>query len=422
MDFWFAPSSALWLGMQRALYCAVVFCNVLPERRSRFLELDRVFRQPSFPLTHLPLPTPRLGLVLELIWKFSLLCSCLGLATNFSLGVAAVLGLYWFSLPNQFGSQHHRNHVTVQILLILACSHCGDAFSLDSLVWGREVPASGLYTWPARMICLSLTGMFCAAGWTKLRWSGLAWVKGLSFYLVRGLCLPYDARPLSPFNLQLARQRRLCQLGAAAVLALECLSPLGLLALLGHKIFYLFPLGILASLAAIRFLLGPAFVNVAAAHLFWLTPPGPWDGAPPDGSMLPLLLLLLGGTACAWLFQREIFPFSNYPMYAARCGPQLDRLLLYGVDCQGEEIELWDQNQARLLPLDRWTVHLHLLRLADPESRERALRECLRLARQNGLVLSRLRLYQARWEFKEDQPQLPLPRRGLLHELVAEPG
>ena len=419
-DFWFAPGSPVWLGAQRAFYCGVIFANVLLERRSRFLELSGLFQQPSFPLRGLPLPGPRAGLFLELIWKFSLLTACLGLATRCSLLAAACLSFYWFSLPNQFGVQHHRNHLTVQVLFLLALSSCGDAFSLDQLLSNSPTPpCSGQYTWPARLICLSLCAMFCAAGWSKIRWSGPGWVRSLPLYLVRALCLPYDARPLSRHNLKLARQRLLCQLGAGGVLALECLCPLGLLALLpGHPGFLLFPMGILVALGGIRYLLGPAFLNVAAAHIFWLTPAGVWDGHSGCALVGWLSLLVMGATSLCWLLQRDIFPFSNYPMYAWRCAPVLERLLLFGLDRRGCEIELWDRNQERLLPLDRWTLHLHLQRLSQ---RAPALRECLALARANGMDLSGLRLYLGRWEFSEDQALPPEPRLILLEELLESP-
>ncbi len=415
-DFWFAPSSPLWLGGQRALYCALIFANVCLEQRWRFLELPAVFRQPAFPVGWLPLPDARWGRRLEILWKASLLTACLGLATGLSLAVAALLSLYWFSLPNQFGVQHHRNHLTVQALLVLALSRCGDAFSLDQLLSGVSTPGwSGEYTWPARMICLCLTAMFAAAGWTKLRWSGPGWVDSLPLYLVRGLCLPYDARPLSRYNLRLARRKRLCRLGATLVLGLECLAPLGLLALLpGNGLFYLLPLGMLAALGGIRFLLGPAFFNVAAAHIFWLTPAGHRVYGPASFWVLPLIALFLAATAVCWLLQRDFFPFSNYPMYAWRCESSLERLILMGVNPEGQEVELWDRNQCRLRPLDRWTVHLHL-------QRNQVLEECLQLARGNGLALSGIRLYQARWRFSADQSAPPLPELQLVQELHAKP-
>lgn len=411
--FWLAPSSAELLGFQRAFFLAVVLADVLRERRWRFLQLEPFWgRKPAW-------LSPSAGKWLEWIWKLSLLTSCLGLATRFSLFLAALLGFFWFRLPQCYRVGHHRYHVTALALAVLACAPCGDGFSLDAILAGTTPEPGPQYTWPARLICLALAGMLVNAGWTKLRWSGPAWTRprNLQRFLIRAHALPYDARPAVDWGLRLAAFPWLCGGMALFALLLETLYPVSLVYFVsGWRLLLIFPLGILLLLLGIRLALGPAFAQLAAAHVFWMTPPGVAGGT--DFAFWPVLgvMLVVGPGLVAWLFQQEFFPFSHYPMYAETCSRHLGRYCLFGVEKGGHERELWDRGQSALLPLDRWTMSMHCARCRDEEQQQELLKHAFHLVEGNGHHFEALRLVRMDWTYSEEKPDRPQATVALVAE------
>ncbi|MBN9415214.1 hypothetical protein ABS71_02435 [bacterium SCN 62-11] len=102
----------------------------LPQR------LQLPMQQPSLPAALLN-PHPELVACLSpLFFLFSVL-GCLGFRTRFSLGAAALLGCYLLALPGLFSKIVHYHHV-IWFLVLLACSPCHHALSLDCWLLARK--------------------------------------------------------------------------------------------------------------------------------------------------------------------------------------------------------------------------------------------------------------------------------------------
>src|SRR5918993_2010473 len=185
--FWFEPVGPLNLGICRILFFGAFFLFYLREDFSVWGEVSKSFWMPIdlFELLHLSAFSSSLLAVVQSIWKVSLALSCMGTFTRTSTISSFVLGVYLLGLPHNFGKVEHSDALVVIVLGIMAVSRCGDACSIDRLIWrvrrrgdsSVERPrASGEYTWPVRTVWVMLALIFFAAGVSKLRHSGLEWI------------------------------------------------------------------------------------------------------------------------------------------------------------------------------------------------------------------------------------------------------
>jgi hypothetical protein len=280
---WFEPAPPLNLGLCRIFFFGALFLFYLPQDFSVWSTVSDVFWQPVslFRWLHLKvLSEETLGIV-QLLWKSALALSCVGFFTSVSVGTSFFLGIYLLGLPHNFGKVHHADAILVFAFGILAFSRCGDSCSLDRLIRTRRFrtappetsePVSGEYTWPIRTIWLAMTLVFFAAGWSKIRQSGLAWISSdqLRILLLQHNYYLSDSDPLTSWGLILAQYPRLCHLLAAATILCETTYPLALISVTARWI--LAPAGFL-MLVAIRVLMGPGFEALMICHVFWI----PWE-------------------------------------------------------------------------------------------------------------------------------------------------
>jgi hypothetical protein len=140
-----------------------------------------------------------------------------------------------------------------------------------------------------------------------------------------------------------------------------------------------------------------------------------------------IVLALAGLQLFDILFQREDWPFSSYPMYAARQGDHIAWLRVYGVAHSGElalipELYLRPLDTARL----NYSFSREILSREDrAAATERALRSLYglyeggRRARDHeGPAVHTLRLYQERWRILPSLVNRSAPdERRLLFEL-----
>ncbi len=217
------------------------------------------------------------------VWKVSLLLSAAGLVTRLSTGAAAVLGTYLIGLPQNFGKIHHADAILVFALWIVAFSRSGDGWSLDSLIravrkpQASPPPPSGEYTWPFRMMWLVMSLIFFAAGVSKLRHSGLAWIteNALAGFLIRANDPVGRAAGAAwtDWGLWIARVPWLTFLLGAGSLALELFFPLALFSRTARRII---PAAVLGVQLGISAFMGPDFLRFLVAYLFWV--PWKWVG------------------------------------------------------------------------------------------------------------------------------------------------
>lgn len=135
-----------------------------------------------------------------------------------------------------------------------------------------------------------------------------------------------------------------------------------------------------------------------------------------------IVLAILGGQALAIVLDRELWPFSPYPMYSElRRGPTVSRLWLYGLSVDGAEAPL--KERAAFHPFRLAQLEGALARLDEPRLRE-ALQDLLaryeagrRDGRHAGRELSALRLYRMTWNV---DPEARNRDRPLARDLLAE--
>lgn len=283
--FWFAPASPLNLGVCRVLFYGALLVFYIRYDYSELAHLPpELWRPISFFRTFgLEAPSGATILTFQWLWRATLLLSCLGVATRVCTAASFVLGIYLIALPHNFARASHTDAVVVLTLAVMAMSHCGDAFSVDS--WRRRRRAtvdaaqpSGEYTWPVRAVWLVICLAFFAAGVAKLRASGLAWITSDQFSNLM-LLATVDHAALTTFGQVLGRYPRICSVLAGAAVVLEISAPL---AVVSRRARLVIVPSLLAMLVGIRLLLGPSFIEFGICALFFV----PWDRAFADDRAL----------------------------------------------------------------------------------------------------------------------------------------
>ena len=276
MRFWFAPQEPAALAICRILVFALLFLLYLPVDLALWGSVSPVFWTSVGVWEYLPLPVfsePALE-VMQVVWKASLLLSCIGLFTRASTLTAFVLGAYLLGLPHNWGKIHHFDALLVFVFGAMALSRCGDWGSVDA--WRRRVRpeprASGEYRWPIRFVWVTFALIFFAAGIAKLRNSGLEWVwsDNMARTLVRQQYPASEPTPLVGWGIWLAQHPWLYRPLAAGTLVLEFGYPL---ALFSRRARALFVPGMLLAQIGIRVLMGPSFIPFIICNLFWV----PWN-------------------------------------------------------------------------------------------------------------------------------------------------
>ena len=134
-----------------------------------------------------------------------------------------------------------------------------------------------------------------------------------------------------------------------------------------------------------------------------------------------LFAFVLGGNLASFVFNRQVWPYSPYPMFAAAREDPLtfETLALVGEPVDGEEI--WFESQGYLSDkLSPMVINSGFLGRRGPAMNER-LRETYEFyerRRRQGLSsappLRRLHLYRFVWALRPDLANLRTPRRTLV--------
>lgn len=178
----FVPTDAKALGMTRAAICGLVFLLVL---FTNFVDLGRLpvtVMRPKGAMQIFPwrvydaLITPNGMLTFKVLLLIALLSATLGFFTGTATRVAAVLFLFFQGLLRNFGHFNHDEMPVVYILIVLAFTPSGDAFSLDSL-WRRTRSRAGdiVYGYPILLMRTLVAWSYFTSALIKLRVSGLGY-------------------------------------------------------------------------------------------------------------------------------------------------------------------------------------------------------------------------------------------------------
>ncbi len=280
-DFFFASQSPIDLGLGRLIFLSIIFLLYAGQAFPNFGAVPPEFWEPIALFKYLPIPVLD-GPVLKIVWYaflVGLLFSAIGLFTRPALLVTLVSGAYVLGFSNSVVTAQHFESLMLLAIAALAFSHCGDAYSVDSLLFRNRGDLIskrqylGEYRWPIRTIWVLFTLAMCAAGISKLRTSGLGWISEeyLSSLIVTYSFIGNRGTPLSPeLSLWVANKPALMYFMAIGTLLLETFAPL---ALFFKRIRWVIVLGLLAMQSGIWAFMGIPFPQMMAVYLFWV----PWS-------------------------------------------------------------------------------------------------------------------------------------------------
>jgi hypothetical protein len=234
--FWFAPGSAVDLGIARVLILGYFVCFKLRDRAYDFRAWEaarstlRSHWQRPWLLQVLRVPyLPRsTDAALAVVFKVSLVLGAIGLFTQVSCAIALVVGLYLLGMRH--GLRTHHTVIPIKFcLLAFALAPAGHAISVDALLLpmlGHDLaPRPELYGWGLQLIRVVLSTAICATAFAKMRHFG----SGASFLYAGNLAdllrihdFPYfHVQPIFSISPLIRRHRWLEAISAHGTLVIE---------------------------------------------------------------------------------------------------------------------------------------------------------------------------------------------------------
>jgi hypothetical protein len=187
------PTDAGALGIVRALVCGFVLYEILTTSFSNLGRLPVTVLRPKGAMRILPwrfyewLLTPFVMNAFKWLFVISLLAATVGLLTRLTTKSTAFLFLFYEGLLRSFGHFNHDEMPAVYILLVLAFTPCGDAFSLDSLRSDKKAVEAAqsrpgfVYGYPILLMRLLLAWSYFSSALIKLRVAGLGYLSPDNF-------------------------------------------------------------------------------------------------------------------------------------------------------------------------------------------------------------------------------------------------
>lgn len=178
------PTDADALGMVRAGVCGFILCEILLTSFSDLGRIPVTLLRPTGAMQILSwrfydlLLTPAGMLTLKWLMVLSLFGATLGCLTSLTTKSSALLFVFYEGLLRSFSHFNHDEMPAVYILIVLALSPCGDAFSLDN--WrGKTGPRrSGIvYGYPILLLRVVLAWSYFSSALIKIRVAGLSYLK-----------------------------------------------------------------------------------------------------------------------------------------------------------------------------------------------------------------------------------------------------
>ena len=220
-------------------------------------------------------------------WEVALLLSCLGFLTRISTLLSLILAVVLVGYSNSIVRPYHTENLMIFVFLWLAFSHCGDALSIDRWIDRRffsgnmierkirERSLKGDYSWPIWFVRIQMTLIFCSAGMSKLRASGLDWVLSghLSNLMIMRYFLPERALHWEKLPLWLSQYKWAMKDLAGTTVLFEISAPLALVSTRARAI--IIP-GLFAMMSGFWALMGIPFPELLICSLFWLPLDAGW--------------------------------------------------------------------------------------------------------------------------------------------------
>ena len=177
------PSDAAALGIVRAGVCGFICYQVIFTSFSDLGRLPITLLRPTGAMQIIPwrffdlLLTPGGMIALKSLMVVSLLAATAGCLTNFTTRSSALLFVFYEGLLRSFSHFNHDEMPAIYILIVLAFSPCGDAFSCDS--WFGKTRAhhpGAIYGYPILLMRGLLAWSYFSSALIKLRVAGLSYL------------------------------------------------------------------------------------------------------------------------------------------------------------------------------------------------------------------------------------------------------
>lgn len=285
-NFYFTQGNSFSLGVNRFLICSLilfVYYFYRGHHAEFWVGVPDVYWMPiqGFRWFSIPRLSAPVLAMFDIVWFVSLLLTAIGFVTRYSSIVALICGAYLMGLPQNFGKVDTSDGPVLLMLLILAASRCGDAFSVDARLKGVPWLSNTKdvnYGWPSRAGQILFVCVFSAAGYSKLSCGGLAWMTSENMSNIF-LQVHYTGLPSGRIGAWLADMPLLCWLMATSTVLFESCA---WLALFSKRLSMLIVPTLFAMLVGFKLSLGHWPIYLFAMFVFWI----PWHRLRNSGSSI----------------------------------------------------------------------------------------------------------------------------------------
>jgi hypothetical protein len=177
------PTDPTSLGMVRAGVCGFILCEILLTSFSDLGRIPTTLLRPTGAMQILPwrfydlLLTPAGMLTLKWLMVLSLFAATIGCLTSLTTKSSALLFVFYEGLLRSFGHFNHDEMPAVYILIVLALTPCGDAFSCDSWRGKTRLRRPGIvYGYPILLMRALLAWSYFSSALIKFRVAGLSYL------------------------------------------------------------------------------------------------------------------------------------------------------------------------------------------------------------------------------------------------------
>ncbi|MCH2534400.1 MAG: hypothetical protein MK008_08170 [Bdellovibrionales bacterium] len=276
-NHWYQKVSPEFLDIQRILFFGFLAFytfvyegqhlwawSLYPEEFWRPVGLFVIFDSPPFNGSFL--------YAIESYWPWILTAAAVGICTRLFTVLAFLIQFIFLGCSLCYGEGSYDHIIGSCFLFIFAVSKCGHSLSLDAIFFNKkERPKSESYFWPIRLQQWVFCSYFVGAALSKLDASGLHWI--FSDTLKNYIEFSHYGDAMSPWatslgiSLWVASIPWLVKSLAAATIALELFTPLGIL--LPRIYRYLFMFAHLLMIIGFYFVATEGFMNLVGLYFCW---------------------------------------------------------------------------------------------------------------------------------------------------------
>lgn len=420
--YWFAPGGRYSIAILRIAIALAVWAS-LDKMAASWIDQSTYRPIGLWMLVGRHAPGPGVVDALWVIARLSTIAMAFGalsrLATALSFVSTTLLASLYYSA---FPAWAHEYNVVLLAHLALLGGRCGDALSIDALVWRGRRSEHG-YQWSIRLVQIAVASMFVSAVFHKLRSGGLDWA--LSDNLRNQLVVQFDANglertPIAQWLIDDAwkwRAAALANLLAQGLPLAACIFVRRPLVRLACGVMFaveVIALGLVMGLWNLKWLpLAVVFIDWEWV-VRWLpresadVTPSPRTRRVISAFVAVFVALVLVTSFVRGVDQRlNLYPFTGYPMFSSvRARPPYDRHAPYSFE--GGQVEIVASEPVPpAIEVELTRYYRKLFRIRDREQMRSHMGDILASARRMFAPTTGVRVYYS----LNEVPAYPEPAR-----------